>query len=151
MGRILHHIIYNLSLLMICESIPILTHHDTSFQNNSWIYYGNFLDGGSALKCIFDCGVRDTNCYNSYQSGEWRDETGTPVPEGSDATSCLYVTREEGIVNLNNKDDGNCTPPSSGVWRCDVHNSSIEMESLFIYIANNTQHGELSDQIQSLV
>ena len=72
--------------------------------------------------------------------GNWRDERGRVVHQGADGTNCLYVTRGQGMINLNRKRD--CTPDASGLWRCDIPDSSDVMQSIYIYISNDTTSGK---------
>ena len=119
-----------LSVLVDCQSQPQLKHGTHSLSNNSYIYYPDIMDGDQTLKCVTD----NVNCCNSSIVGGWRDERGDPVYEGADGTSCLYVTRGDGVISLHHK--RNCTDHTSGLWRCDIPDSSGEMQSLFIYIGD---------------
>ena len=123
-------IIFSLSTVN-CQS---LLHFGNNLPNNSFVYYANISDGGGSLKCMINNGV---NCCNGSDVGNWRDERGRPVQQGADGTSCLYVTRGDGVVSLNRKRDL-CNLNTSGLWRCDG-----EMQSLFIYIAHHDSYGKL--------
>ena len=103
--------------------------------NNSYIYYANISDGDSALKCVTD----SSNCCNDSNVGNWRDERGRAVQQGADEATCLYVTREHGVVSLNRKSD--CIPESSGLWRCDIPDLREVMQSNYIYISNDATSG----------
>ena len=45
---------------------------------------------------------------------------------------CIYVTRGDGVISLHRK--RGCTDHTSGLWRCDIPDSSGEMQSLYAYI-----------------
>ena len=69
-----------------------------------------------------------TGCCNNSNKGGWRDERERPVHEGANGTSCLYVTRGDGVISLHHK--YGCTDHTSGLWRCDIPDSIGEMQSL---------------------
>ena len=122
------------------RSLPPLPRFETdtdTLPNNSYIYYASISDGDSALKCVTD----SANCCNDSDVGNWRDERGRAVHQGEDEATCLYVTRGQGVISLNRKSD--CTPDTSGLWRCDVPDSSEVMQNLYIYISNDTTSGKL--------
>ena len=85
------------------------------------------------------CQTNARNCCIDSSIGGWRDWEGEPVYEGADGTTCLYVTRGDGVISLN----GNisCSDHTSGLWRCDIPDSSGEMQSLYVYISNNISYG----------
>ncbi|CAI8015248.1 hypothetical protein GBAR_LOCUS9465, partial [Geodia barretti] len=66
------------------------------------------------------------NCCNNSIVGGWRNESGRPVYQETDGTTCVYV------ISLHRKRD--CHDHKSGLWRCDIPG---EMRSLYIYISNN--------------
>ena len=105
-----------------CQSQPQLKHGRHTLSNNSYIYYHDIRDGDS-LKCVTD----NVNCCNSSIAGVWRDESGVPV------YACLYVTRGDGVISLHRK-IGCTSDHTSGLWRCDIPDSSGEMQSLYVYI-----------------
>ena len=45
------------------------------------------------------------------------------------------------MISLNRKSD--CIPDTSGLWRCDILDSSEVMQSLYIYISNDNTSGKL--------
>ena len=104
--------------------------------NNSYIYYANIHEGHRALKCVTD-GV---NCCNDSDDGNWRDERGRAVHQGVDGPTCYYVTRQRKEIILNRNSD--CIPDTSGLWRCDIPDSSEVMQSMYIYISNDTISGK---------
>ena len=104
--------------------------------NNSYIHYTSISHGDRALKCVTD-GV---NCCTDSGVGNWRDERGRAVHQGADGATCLYVTRGQEVVSLNRKSD--CIPDASGLWRCDISDSSGMMQSIYIYISNDAASGK---------
>ena len=119
-----------------CQLQPHFESGERILTNNSYIYYANISDEDSALKCVTD----SDNCCNDSHIGNWRDERGRAVHQGADEATCLYVTRGHGVVNLNHKND--CIPESSGLWRCDIPDSSEAMQSIYIYISNDNTSGK---------
>ena len=126
-----------LLLVLCCQSLPQLEHDGLDLSNNSYIYYNDIGDGDRALKCMTD----SDNCCNNSTVGGWRDESGRPVYQGTDGTTCLYVTRGDGVISLHRK--RGCSAHTSGLWRCDIPDSSGEMQSLYIYISNRRSYGML--------
>ena len=118
-----------------CQSLPKFEHERRSLPNNSYIYYPDISDGDQTLKCVTD----NENCCNTSNVGGWRDERGDPVYEGADGTICLYVTRGDGVIRLHRKIG--CSDHTSGLWRCDIPDSSGEMQSLYIYIGDYSAYG----------
>ena len=102
-----------------CQSLPQFEHEGRFLSNNSYIYSRDIGDGDYALKCV-------TDFCNNTDVGGWRDESGRPVYQGADGTTCLYVTRGDGVISLHRK-KRNCTDHTSGLWRCDIPDSSGEM------------------------
>ena len=129
------HVAVLLLIVVNCQSLPQFESGGRILTNNSYIYYANISDGDSALKCVTD----SDNCCNDSHVGNWRDERGRAVQQGVDEATCLYVTRGHGVVSLNRKSD--CIPESSGLWRCDIPDSSEVMQSIYIYISNNFTSG----------
>ena len=119
-----------------CQSLPKFEHQRRSQPNNSYIYYPDIRDREQTLKCVTD----NVNCCNSSDVVNWRDERGEPVYEGADGTSCLYVTRGDGVISLHRK--RGCSDHTSGLWRCDIPDSSGEIQSLYIYISSRAPYGK---------
>ena len=115
------------------QSLPFVRHSGNNLTNNSYIYYANISDGGAGVNCVFN---------SSSDVGNWRDERGRTVHQGADGDTCLYVTRGDGVISLHRR-NSSYIPPTSGLWRCDVSHPSREMQSLYIYISNDTEYGEL--------
>ena len=126
-------LVFNIFLAVLAnsESLPSLRYLGNTLSNNSYMYYEKISDE-VGVNCMFN----SSTCV-----GGWRDVRGRPV-QGANGTTCLYVTtRGYGVISLNRK--FNCTPPTSGLWRCDVSDTnSGEIQSLYIYIAINTTHGK---------
>ena len=119
-----------------CHSVPHFESGGGSLWNNSHVHYGIIFDKARALRCV----TNSINCCNDSDVGNWRDERGTVVHQGADGATCLYVTRGQGVVSLNRKDD--CIPDTSGLWGCNVPDSNELMQSIYIYINNDTTSGE---------
>ena len=113
-----------LLLVRSCQALPLFQYNGYSPSNNSYIYYNDIRDGDGALKCVTD----SVDCCNNSTVGGWRDESGTPVYQGADGTTCLYVTRGDGVISLHRK--RGCTDHTSGLWRCDIPDSSAEPSCL---------------------
>ena len=113
--------------------LPRFDHLGNTLHNNSYIYYANISDGRAGVNCVFN---------SSSDVGNWRDERGRPVHQGADGDTCLYVTRGDGVISLHRR-NSSCIPPTSGLWRCDVSHPNGGIESLYIYIANDTSSGNL--------
>ena len=136
MTVILFILLLSLVSLGNCQSLPQLKHEGHLLSNNSFIYYNDIADDGKyALKCV----TGNVSCCNNTDVGGWRDESGTPVYQGADGTTCLYVTRGDGVISLHRK--RGCSDHTSGLWRCDIPDSSGEMQSLYIYISNRKSYG----------
>ena len=117
-----------------CQSLPQFEHEGFDLSNNSYIYYQDIGDRALTLKCVTD----SDNCCNNSTVGGWRDESGRPVYQGADGTTCLYVTRGDGVISLHRK--RGCSDHTSGLWRCDIPDSSGEMQSLYAYIGQNERY-----------
>ena len=126
--------LFLISILFSCQSLPQFEHNGRSLSNNSFISYRDIASGGLALKC-----TDNLDCCNGASVGNWRDVRGSPVQEGRDGTSCLYVTRGDREIGLNRKSD--CFDYTPGLWRCDIPDSSGDMQNLYIYISNDDEHG----------
>ena len=111
-----------------CQSLTQFEHDGYNLSNNSYIYSPDIGDGDRALKCVTD----SDNCCNNSTVGGWRDESGRPVYQGADGTTCLYVTRGDGVISLHRK--RGCYDHTSGLWRCDIPDSSGELQSIYTYI-----------------
>ena len=127
------------SVIVHCQSLPQFQHlGNINMMNNSFIYYDKIDDEGGALKCVTNMSI---NCCHDTNVSNWRDERGELVQEGTDDGTCLYVTRGDGVISLNRR-NSDCIPPTSGLWRCDIPDSSGEIQSLYIYISNDTSFGK---------
>ena len=135
MCLIFYSIVIALMSVVSCQSLPQLEHDGRSQPNNSYIYYRDITRRYSALKCVTD----NVDCCNDASVGNWRDVRGSPVQEGRDGTSCLYVTRGDGEIRLNRK--SGCYDHTSGLWKCDIPDSSGDMQNLYIYISNDEAFG----------
>ena len=141
----MHLVYYSTAVALLsvasCQSLPRFKHHGRSLLNNSFINSRDIMSGDYALKCVTDI----VDCCNDTSVGNWRDVRGSPVHEGRNGTSCLYVTRGDGEISLNRK--SGCINHASGLWRCDIPDSSGDMQSLYIYISNSESFGNYSKTI----
>ena len=86
-------------------------------KKNSFVLRGSIGEGqGNSLRCVTD----NSECCSNGQ-GNWYDERGDKVHQGSDGDSDPYVTRGQGVVYLNRRTGG-----SVGLWRCDIPDSTAE-------------------------
>ena len=108
-------------------TLPYFEHPVLPLDNSSYISIDHISDERNALKCVTD----NVDCCNDASVGNWRDVRGSPVQEGRDGTSCLYVTRGDGEISLNRKSV--CFDHTSGLWRCDIPDSSGDMQSLYLH------------------
>ena len=138
MTVVLFILLLSLVSLGNCQSPPQFEQEGHFLSNNSYIYYNDIGYGDRALNCVTD---RSVNCCNNSDVGGWRDESGTPVYQGTDGTTCLYVTRGDRVISLHHK--RGCSDHTSGLWRCGIPDSSGEMQSLYIYISDRKSHGML--------
>ena len=125
-----------LVILASSQSLPQFQIREVNLTNNSYVLFSNISREYDALKCI----TGNVKCCNDSDVGNWRDERGRAVHQGADEATCLYVTRGQKVVSLNRK--SNCTPETSGLWRCDIPDSSEVMQSIYIYISNTKSYGK---------
>ena len=125
---------------IVLQTSLFIVHHcnnsnmrDTSVQN-SYIFSPDIRERDALLKCV-------TDNVNYTTVGGWRDESGRPVYQGADGTTCLYVTRGDGVISLHHK--RGCADHTSELWRCDIPDSSGEMQSFYAYISNRRSYGML--------
>ena len=125
-----------LSILSSCLSFPEFEYSNNPLPNNSFIWYPDIGDGDTSLNCVTD----NEMCCNGSNVAGWRDERGRPFHQGVNGISCLYVTTgSDGVISLNRK--LGCSDHTPGLWRCDIPDSSGEIQSLYIYISNNKKYG----------
>ena len=110
---------------------PGFRNKNTNLLNNSYIFYTAIYSGASSLKCVSERVI----C--------WKDENEREIHPGENGTMCLYsITKGEEEISLNRNDD--CIPETSGLWRCDIRNSSEKIHSLYIYISSDELYGEIA-------
>ena len=124
-----------LSIGNSCLSLPELRLYPRSLSNNSYIWYPDIGSGVFRLECVTD----NEMCCNGSEVEGWRDERGRPVHEGLNETLCLYVTTGYGVISLKRK--LGCSNHTSGLWRCDIPDSSGEIQSLYVYISDDEKYG----------
>ena len=107
------------------QSYPHFEFRGTILKNNSFVFRGSIGEGqGNSLRCVTD----NSECCTNGQ-GNWYDEGGDEVHEGSDGNSDLNVTRGQRVVYINRRTGG-----SVGLWRCDVPDSSGVQQIIYIYL-----------------
>ena len=107
------------------QSYPRFELGRNNILNNSILFHGSIGKGqDDSLRCVTD----NSECCTNGE-GNWYDERGDEVHEGSDGDSDLYVTRGQGVVYLNRRGWG-----SVGLWRCDVPDSNGVQQSLYTYL-----------------
>ena len=116
-----------------CQPFPRFEFNGTALVNNSYIWRGGIGEGDNALKCV----TNDTDCCTDPDTGNWTDGNGAAVHQGMAGASTIYITRGNGTVSLNRITGG-----SSGMWRCDIPDSSGVMQSMYIYTGTGI-NGEL--------
>ena len=117
-----------------CQPYPQFEFKNRTLVNNSYVFRGAVGKGNDALNCVTD----SANCCTDPDVGNWTDERGGAVYQGASGATAIYVTRGNGVVSYNRISGG-----SSGMWRCDIPDSSGVMQSIYIY-TGTTKSGELS-------
>ena len=105
------------------QSYPQFEFRGDVLVNNSYILRPNIGEGpNDSLHCVTD----NSDCCSNGE-GNWYDETGGEVQQGSLGDSDrVYVARGDGVVYLNRRRGG-----SSGMWRCDIPGTQ---QSIYIYL-----------------
>ena len=107
------------------QSYPRFEFGSTVLKNNSFVFRESIGEGqGNSLRCVTD----NSECCSNGQ-GNWYDERGDEVHQGSDGNSDLDVTRGQRVVYLNHRTGG-----STGLWRCDIPDSNGVQQSIYIYL-----------------
>ena len=108
------------------QSYPRFEIRGDVLVNNSFLHRGVIAEGhNDSLHCV----TGNSDCCSNGE-GDWYDETGGEVQQGSLGDSdSLYATRGDGVVYLNRK-TGGC----SGMWRCDIPDSNGVLQSIYIYL-----------------
>ena len=125
-------VVLEIVVLVQCQPYPLLVHDGIVLPNNSFIRRGPIGEGDNALMCVTDY---TTECCTS--AGNWTDERGGAVHQGTPGESGIYVTRGAGVVSLNRIRGG-----SPGMWRCDIPDSSGVMQSIYIYTGTISPSGK---------
>ena len=107
------------------QSYPRIEFNGNVFGNNTFVFRMTIGEGqGNSLRCVTD----NSECCSNGQ-GNWYDERGDEVHEGSDGNSDPYVTRGDRVVYLNHRGGG-----SVGLWRCGIPDSDSVQQSIYIYL-----------------
>ena len=102
------------------ESYPRFEFRGDVLVNNSYIVRGDPVNIGEGPNDSLHCVTDNSDCCSNGE-GNWYDETGGEVHQGSDGDiDRLYVARGDGVVYLNRRERGG----SSGMWRCDIPDSN---------------------------
>ena len=110
------------------QSYPRFELGGTALKNNSFLFRGSIGEGqGNSLRCVTD----NSECCSNGQ-GNWYDERGDEVHQGSDGDSDLHVTRGQRVVYLNRRTGG-----SVGLWSCDIPDSIGVQQSIYIYLGTS--------------
>ena len=125
-------IIFGLEAGVSSQSYPHFEFRGNVLVNNSFIVRGAPANIGEGHNDSLHCVTDNSDCCTNGQ-GNWYDETGGEVHQGSDGDSNLYVTRGDGVVYLNRRRRG-----SSGMWRCDIPDSNGVQQSIYIYLGTQT-------------
>ena len=110
------------------QSYPRFEFRGNVLVNNSYILRGAPVHIGEGHNDSLHCVTDNSDCCSNGE-GNWYDETGGEVQQGSDGNSSLYVTRGDGVVYLNRRRGGR-----SGMWRCDIPDSNGVLQSIYIYL-----------------
>ena len=87
------------------QSYPHFEFRGDVLANNSFIVRGAPANIGEGHNDSLHCVTDNSDCCTNGQ-GNWYDETGGEVQQGSDGDSNLYVTRGDGVVYLNRRTGG---------------------------------------------
>ena len=91
------------------QSYPRFELGENNILNNSILFHGSIGEGqDDSLRCVTD----NSECCSNGQ-GNWFDERGDEVHQGSVGNSDQYVTRGQRVVYLNRRGGR-----SVGLWRC---------------------------------
>ena len=107
------------------QSYPRFEFGGMFLRNNSFVFHGSIGEGQDDSQC---CVTDNSGCCTNGQ-GNWYDERGDEVHQGSDGNSDQYVTRGHGLVYLNNRTGG-----SVGLWRCDIPDRNGVQQSIYTFL-----------------
>ena len=127
-----------LSLLVCLQTVhcQTLRHMGNTYQNNSFLDRG-IISVANPLQCLTDY----SSCCEGTTGG-WEDPAGMAIQEGASGATMFYVTRTtSGEINLNRFPDQS-SQQLSGMYQCEIPDSSGELEMVFIYLGNAST-GEL--------
>ena len=117
-------LVFALVAAVTSRSYPRFETRGNVLVNNSFILRPRIGEGhNDSLHCVTD----NSDCCSNGE-GNWYNETGGEVQQGSVGDSNLYVTRGNRVVYLNRRIGGR-----SGMWRCDIPDSNGVLQSIYIY------------------
>ena len=123
-------LLFALVVVANSQAYPRFEFGDIVLTNNSYINRAGIGEGVvNSLRCV----TNYSDCCSGSGSGmgNWYDEKGMEVHQGAGGYfSDLYVTRGDGVVSLNRK---NMHGGQSGMWRCDIPDSTGTTQSIYIY------------------
>ena len=116
-------------VVVLPQSYPRFEIRGSVLTNHSYIRRGLIgIGSNNSLYCVTD----NAACCNNGE-GNWYNYTDSVVQQGTNGDSDLYVTRGDGVVYLNRITGG-----SSGMWRCDIPDSTGTQQSIYIYLGSRT-------------
>ena len=128
--RLVCVVVFVLVAAVFSQSHPRFEFNGTVLTNNSYIRRHLIGIGpNNSLHCVTD----NSDCCNNGE-GNWYNYTGSVVQQGTNGDSELYVTRGTGVIYLNRITGG-----SSGMWRCDIPDSTGTLQSIYIYLGTIAQ------------
>ena len=118
-------LVFALVAAVTSQSYPRFETRGNVLVNNSFIPRPRIGEGHNAsLHCV----TGNSDCCSNGE-GNWYNERGGEVQQGSVGPSNLYVTRGNRVVYLNRRIGGR-----SGMWRCDIPDSNGVLQSIYIYL-----------------
>ena len=132
MDNVRCHILLLLVAAVNSQAYPRFEIRGDVLVNNSFIVRGAPVNIGEGHNDSLHCVTDNSDCCRN-EEGNWYNQTGGEVQQGSVGDSTLYVTRGDGVVYLNRRTGG-----SSGMWRCDIPDSNGVLQSIYIYLGTPT-------------
>ena len=119
-------LVFALVAAVTSQSYPRFETRGNFLLNNSFILRPRIGEGhNDSLHCVTD----NSDCCSNGE-GNWYNETGGEVQQGSVGPSNLYVTRGNRVVYLNRRERAG----RSGMWRCDIPDNNGVQQSIYIYL-----------------
>ena len=119
------------AIALCCTVLPIvhgqyprLEFKGSILVNNSFINRRTIGTGDDALKCV----TNNAACCNKSSVRYWTNPADVAVQQGASGSTELYVTRGDGVVSLNRKNNG-----VAGMWGCSIPDSNGMLQYIYIY------------------